>query len=181
MTFNEWKKGKESLFTQISTLVSSHIFDTADSESLDLAFSYLYGNRDIPRSMEEQTLNEVAKTVVLLNNKKWTNQYDLLYNEVVAGVANETIIDETNSSDSVRTLDRNTQENVSAFNDTDYSPDSENVEGLIDDNANTGSRNRVETRKSLWAIQEQMRIEQQSFIQDVVMKDISKLVTISVY
>lgn len=181
MTFNEWKKGKSSLFNEIGMLIDSPVLDLDDVEYLDMAFSHLYGNRDIPSSMESDSLTDVARKIVVLNKNKWTNHYNLLYNELVSGVANETTVTETGSNSNIRSLDRNTQANVSAFNDLDYSPDSENVEGLIDDNEQNHSKSRTEQRKSLWAIQEQLRMTQQNFIQDVVFKDIGKLITISVY
>lgn len=180
-TFNEWKRNKTSLFTEINSLLETSIFDEGNLEFVDMAFSHLYGNRYIPSSMENDTVSEVAKKLVILNKQKWINSYDLLYNEIVQGVANETTVTEQGTTSNERQLDRNTKENVSAFNDVDYSPDSENVEGLTDNNNQTNTTTRTETKKSLWAVQEQLRISQQSFLQDVVFKDVSKIITLSVY
>lgn len=156
-------------------------FNSENAETYDMLFKHLFGGLPLQDKVEEYTLNNIVDMVELIYFEKWTKQYNLIYNEIVDGVSSETVSKSKDDETRNRESTRNSENNVSAFNDVEYSPDDENKENTNELDEYNRTHENTDTKKSLWAVNEQMRIREQTFIKSVIMKDVKEIMITKIY
>lgn len=92
----------------------------------------------------------------------------------------KTVLDETVTDEYLRTMSSNQENKVSAFNDDEMSPNDSSNDSLNDKSDKDVNRNREITKTSLNAIKTQLEIFDSNFI-NIVCKDVSKIVSLSIY
>ena len=180
MTFNEWIEGKPSLFDEINKIVFFPFIIANGAETLDLLYKIKYGTRTIPKSIENLTVQELAKILVALFGDSWNNKYTLLTEEMQLGVDSKTIVDETITDDTTRLSTSNQTNKVSAFNEDDLSTNGSNEDNVNDNIQKEHSKNTVTTHTNMNAIKSQLELMNSHFI-DSVLEDVSKIVSLSIY
>lgn len=180
MRFNEWTRNKQSLFSEIFDGLELPEGFTIAPEQLDSTFNMLYGDRFVPSKLTDMTVKEVASHIKTLYNKKWIDNYKLLSDEFNLGVSSSVKVTNTEKTTGKDSSNRKSQGNVSAFDNDDYVPDDENLEEFENERENdvTGSRE-TETR-SIWAIQQQMSMLEQS-VEKRILDDVAKVITLPLY
>lgn len=178
--FNEWTRNKQSLFSEIMADIQLPEEFTVTPEQLDSTFNLLYGNRLVPSKLTDMSVKEVASHIKTLYNKKWIDNYELLSKEFNLGVSSSVKVTNAEKTMGKDSSNRKSTGNVSSFDNDDFVPDDENVEEFSNERNNdvTGSKE-TETR-SLWAVQQQMYMLEQSFEQ-TILKDVAKIVTLPIY
>lgn len=180
MIYNEWIEDK-SLFSEINNIESFPFIELYGVEKLDLLYKVNYGNKIISKNIESLTVSDVANIIVISHATSWKNQYDLLMNEIRLGVESVNTIEETVSEDMLRILDSDNINKVSAFNSEDLTMNDSNVDSVNEDSEKKLIRNREQANKSFTAIQKQLELFNSSFVVDVVCKDVSKILSLSIY
>ena len=180
MIFNEWIE-ENSLFTEINTIKPFSFIDSYGAEKLDLLYKTRYGLKTIPRSIEGLTVKEVANIIVISYGFNWENKYTLLTDEIMLGVDSKTVTNETVSDDEIKVLDSSNTNQVSAYNDDTLSTNDSSSDNLNEDRQRDKTTNEESTRKSLNAIKSQLELFNSNFIIDVVCKDVSKALSLSIY
>ena len=180
MRFNEWTRNKTSLFSEIMTDIEFPEEFTVTPEQLDSTFNMLYGDRFVPSKLTDMTVKEVASHIKTLYNKKWVDNYKLLSDEFNLGVSSSVKVTNTEKTTGSDSSNRKSHGNVSAFDNDDFVPDDENLEEFSNERENdvTGSRE-TETR-SIWAIQQQMYMLEQS-VEKRILDDVAKVITLPIY
>lgn len=180
MIFNEWVKGKPSLFSEISKIKPFTFITEYGAENIDTLYKIKYGDRTVSKSVEKLTIPEIARVLVTIFGDNWDNKYRLLKDELLLGVDSKTIVDETIRDNTTRLSKSNQTTAVSAFNVDDLSTNdsSENTEN--DDMLKESSKNTVTTHTNMNAIKEQLELLKSNFI-DSVLEDVSKVISLSIY
>lgn len=180
MIYNEWIEGKSSLFGEINSIKSFPFITANGAETLDLLYKVKYGTRIIPKSVENLTVQELAKILVTIFGDSWNNRYALLTEEMLLGVDSKTIVNETISDDTKRLSISNQTNKMSAFNDDDLSTNSSNEDNVNDNIQKEYNKNTVTTHTSMNAIKSQLELMNSHFI-DSVLEDVSKIISLSIY
>ena len=180
MIYNEWIEDK-SLFSEINKINPFPFIELHGAEKLDLLYKTKYGNKTIPENIEMLTVVDVAYIIVISYGKSWENKYNLLLNEIQLGVGSSDTIEETVSEDIIRMLDSDNTNKVSAFNSEDLETNDSSVDSVNEDSEKKLIRSREQTNKSFAAIQKQLELFNSNFVVDVVCKDVSKILSLSIY
>lgn len=180
MMFNEWIRGKPSLFSEINKIKPSSFIDEYGAENIDLLYKVKYGYRTVPKSIENLSVPELARILVTSFGDNWNNKYTLLKENLLLGVDSKTVIDETIRDDTTRVSNTNQLNKVSAFNDDSLSTNDSNEDTVNDDIQKDVSRNTVTTHSNMKAIQSQLELLKSNFIESVL-EDVSRVVSLSIY
>lgn len=180
MIFNEWIKDK-SLFEEINNIKEFPFITSYGAKNLDMAYSLTYGSRPIPSNIETMTVTDVANILVVSFGDNWSNQYNLLKDEILLGVESQIVLDETTKDDIIRITNNEQENKVSAFNSDDLAVNDGDTNTTNDDTKKESNRNNVSKKLSMTAIKQQLELFNTSFLKDVVLQDVSKLLSLSIY
>lgn len=180
MRFNEWTRNKQSLFTEIMTGVVMPEGFNVSPEQLDSTFNLLYGDRFVPSKLTDMTVKEVANHIRTLYNKKWLDYYKLLSDEFNLGVSSSVKVTNTEKTIGQDSSNRKSTGNVSSFDSDNFVPDDENLEEFTNAHNNDVTGSKETETKSLWAIQQQMYMLEQS-VEKMILDDVAKVVTLPIY
>ena len=180
MRFNEWTRNKQSLFSEIMVDIQLPEEFTVTPEQLDSTFNMLYGDRFVPIKLTDMTVKEVANHIKTLYNKKWIDNYKLLSDEFNLGVSSSVKVTNTEQTIGTDSSNRKSTGNVSAFDSDNFVPDDENLEEFTNERNNDLTGSKETETKSLWAIQQQMYMLEQS-IEKRILDDVAKIVTLPIY
>lgn len=178
--FNEWLKDM-SLFSEINRIKEFPFITLYGAEKLDLIYRMTYGSRTIPSNMETMTLTDVANILIVTYGDNWINKYNLLKDEILLGVESQVILDETIKDDIIKNSNRNSESKVSAFNDDEMSPNDSDTDTVNEDTQKELNRNTTTKNVTLNAIKTQLELFNTNFVIDIVCKDISKMLSLSIY
>ena len=180
MMFNEWIRGKPSLFNEINKIKPSPFIDEYGAENIDLLYKIKYGYRTVPKSIENLTIPELARILAISFGDNWNNKYTLLKEGLLLGVDSKTIVDETIKDDTIRVSNTNQINKVSAFNDDSLTTNDSNEDTVNDDIQKNISKNMVTTHSNMKAIQSQLELLKSNFIESVL-DDVSRVISLSIY
>ena len=181
MIYNEWIKGKTSLFSELQNtgLTSQFIVDYG-AENLDLIYKMGYGTKTIPKSIENLTISELAKIISISYGDNWSKKYTLLQDEILLGVENKTVTNETVADNSTRTTNSNQTSKVSAFNVDVLSTNNGSDDSVDDDSTKDVTKSKDTTKTGFNVIKDQLELFDSNFV-SIVVKDVSKIVSLSIY
>lgn len=180
MNFNELLKDN-SLFGTINSIKEFPFITSYGAEKIDLLYKMLYGSRIIPSNVENMSIQDIANVIVVSFGDKWEKQYKLLTDELLAGVESKTVIEESTEDDTDRNLTTTTINKVSAFNEDELTENDGDDEKSNLNETKKSTRNSTNTTTSMKAIKDQLELLTSNFIIDVVMKDVSQLLSLSIY
>lgn len=181
MTYNEWIEKKTGLFSELSTIYHYSFMNDFNADKLDMVYKMKYGEKPVPKALENYSVNDVANIIHITYGDNWDKQYTLLKDEMLVGVDNKKVVDEITSDKTKETMTGSKTNKVSAYNndvmvDNDSSKDNSDNDTTKDVTRNTTTKN-----ISLNAVQKQLDVLKSNFVLDVVCKDVSKIVSLSIY
>ena len=180
MIFKEWVQ-ENSFFGTINSIREFPFITAYGADKMDLIYKMLYGSRFIPSNVENMSVNDVAAVVVASFGDKWSKQYNLIENELLPGVDSKTTTEESTEDDTDRNITTIRDNKVSAFNSDEMTEnDSDDENSTLSEKKNSTKSNTT-TTTSLKAIQDQLDLLKSDFIIDVIMKDVSRLLSLSIY
>lgn len=180
MIYNEWIKGKTSLFTELNASMPSLFIANYGAENLDLIYKMGYGTKTIPKSIENLTITELAKIINISYGDNWIKKYTLLQDEILLGVENKTVTNETVADNSTRTTNSNQTSKVSAFNVDVLSTNNGSDDSVDDDSTKDVTKSKDTTKTGFNVIKDQLKLFDSNFA-SIVVKDVSKIVSLSIY
>lgn len=181
MKFNEWYSNKENLFDEIVKETDTNILKDYGTEKVELLYKTLYGEREVPSSVKNRTVNDVAKLIAISYGDNWDKQYQTMVKDLEFGIDNKKKVKEKGSDKTRRNTENEKQTKVSAFNDDDYTPSDKDVNMSDDTEESENDKTTETTTQSFEGTKNQIAFLQQSFIKDVVCYDVSKLLSLSIY
>lgn len=181
MKYNEWIENKQGLFQELNSIHNYLFISDFGAENLDMLYTMMYGEKPIPKALQNRSVNDVARLIHRTFGDNWQKQHSLLQDELILGVDSKEVVDET-SKDSTKTNETGTKTNkVSAYN-SDTMVNNDSSEDTSDNTQEKDvDRNTTKTNSSLQAIERQMQLLNRNFLIDTVCKDVSKLVSLSIY
>lgn len=180
MIFSEWLKD-QSLFSTINSIRSFPFITAYGAEKIDLIYKMLYGSRFIPTNVETMNINDIANVLIASFGDKWEKQYKLLTDELLTGVESKTVTEENSEDDMDRNLTTTSTNKVSAFNDDELSENDSDDENSNLNETKKSTRNSTTTTTSMKAIKDQLDLLTSDFIIDVVLRDVSRMLSLSIY
>lgn len=180
MIFNEWLKD-QSLFSTINSIRSLPFITAYGAEKIDLIYKMLYGSRFIPSNVENMSITDVANIIVVSYGDNWEKQYKLLTDELLLGVDSKTTTEESIEDDTDRNLTTTNMNKVSAFNDDELTENDSEDENSNLNETKKSTRNSTTTTTSMKAIKDQLDLLTSDFIIDVVLRDVSRMLSLSIY
>lgn len=180
MIFKEWVQDK-SFFGTINSIRTFPFITAFGADKMDVIYTMLYGSRFIPSNVENMSVYDVAAVVVASFGDKWEKQYKLVENELLLGVDSKTTTEESTEDDTDRNIKTTRDNKVSAFNTDDMADNDIEDENSTLSEKNKSTKINTTTTTSIKAIQDQLDLLQSDFIIDVIMKDVSRLLSLSIY
>ena len=180
MLYIDWIKDN-NLFEEINKIQPSSFIVEYGSNRIDMLYRIKYGNRTILKTLEEMSVTDVAEIIVVSHIDNWNKKYALLKDELLLGVESKTVVDETIQDTTNRTGNNNQTNKISAFNDDELVTNDSNDDTVNEDTQKEISKNHSTTKTSFNVIQSQLELLNSSFIIDTVLKDVSKIVSLSIY
>lgn len=180
MIFNEWLKDG-SLFTEINRIKEFPFITLYGAKNLDLVYRMAYGSRTLPSNMETMTLTDVANILIVTYGDNWINKYNLLKDKVLLGVESQIIFDETINDDIIKNSNRISESKVSAYNVDVLSLNDGDTDSISENTNHDSNRNTTTKNVTMNAIKQQLELFNTNFIMDIVCKDISKMLSLSIY
>lgn len=180
MLYSEWIK-TQSLFTEINNIKPFSFITEQGTEDLDLLYLSKYGSKPVPSSVEPLTASRAAKIIVISYGDNWTIKYNLLKDKILLGVDNKKVDSETTTDNTTKTVTTNSDNKISAYNDEEMVNNNSSIDSVNDDTTKEHNVNKETTNTSLTAVKTQLELFNSSFIIDVVCRDISKVLSLSIY
>lgn len=180
MLYSEWIKN-QSLFTEINNIRPFPFITEQGTEDLDLLYLSKYGSKPVPLSVEHLTVLQAAKIIVISYGDNWTNKYNLLKDKILLGVDNKKVDSETTTDNTNKAVTTNSDNKISAYNDEEMVNNNSSIDSVNDDTTKEHNVNKETTNTSLTAVKTQLELFNSSFIIDVVCRDISKVLSLSIY
>ena len=181
MKYSDWNMNGNSIFYELNELNPDRVISILGVEQLDLYYHIHYGAKPMLPSLENVTSNAIAHMLNNMYMKKWEQLANIYLNDFEVGFDSSTTT-ETNvvtaSNKDIATA--NTQQ-VSAYNDENMS----DVSGEVDSINEQGDSEQTTTvtiiNKSIQSIDFQRALLENSNISDVICKDVSQLISLSIY
>lgn len=180
MKYVEWIEGKSSLFNEIYKIKQYPFIVIYGAENIDLLYKVKYGDREVAKSIEKLTMHELAIILVTIFGDSWNKKYTLLNDELMLGVDSKTVVDETLKDDTTRVSINNQTNKVSAFNDEELTTNDKDEDVINDDIQKESKKNTVTKNYNMNAIKSQLDLFKSHFIDDVL-KDVSTIISLSIY
>lgn len=171
-----------NLFDEIKAIKSFPFLEgVGDTDTLNRMLKIHYGDRWLFKGFADEPMAEVAKMII----KSFADRWDGIIRAYVdlnnLGAADVRTLRENKSDTSTRDNNSETLEKVSAFNSDDLLTD--NGRTVTDSAVDTGSGERelVETRSSYKDLINNLTLTQKTDIVNIVVMDVSRYLTISIY
>lgn len=182
MKFSEYIKNKNGgLFTTINEIETFAWNEIYTPEQLDILYLYKHGEKQILKSLDNVTLDTLAKIVYTSYSIKWQKIYDGYSLDIPLNETYKETINETVTSDDEIITDGESNEYENAWNtdedlksgkvgNTSTTEGKENRERMVE-------RSRVDNET---LIQNLERLEKDFFI-DIVINDVNDLINLKIY
>lgn len=180
MIYNEWIKDKPSLFNAINVNQPSQFITLYGSDKIDLLYKLRYGNKTLPSSLINLTVDELGGIISIVCSDHWNRKYTLLRDEILLGVDSKEIVEESVNDDIIRISNSNSENKISAYNDDELTTNDTDSNIITDDTKKEGTRIITKTNVNMNAIVTQLEILNSNFLDDVL-KDVSEIISLSIY
>ena len=179
MNYIDWAK-EGNLFEEINKIQSTSFITNYGSNRIDMLYRVKYGNKTIPSSIEKLSITDVANIIIVSCGDNWNSKYTLLKDEILLGVESKQIVEETINDDIMRVSNSNSENKVSAYNEDELVANDSDSNMVNDDTQKETNRTTTTINTNLNAIKTQLELLDSNFL-DTVLKDVSKLVSLSIY
>lgn len=168
-----------NLISEINKLINLPFLQ--DDAVVNTALLINYGDRLLFSKFEEIEPPQLAAVIVSYYNKKWIELGKIYGLDIDAGMGSSRYILEKSANEQKRLSDSELVNQVSAFNDDTLLTDSGNTGKNSDDLKAQNDRLLIENNISVNNAFENLQQFEKTIIIDTVLKDISNLITLSVY
>lgn len=173
----------QSLFTAIKNVngVTFSFLTPENIPKLDNNLMFNYGDRILFNKMVNMDLNIIAESIVLNCGDNWKNLIDSEINKINPLAKDSKVIIESINNVENRTNENDTVNKVSAYNTDNLINNDGSTVNAIDNLTGDKTRNYKEENLSIENLFNNLSILQKTNIINIVLKDVSDFLTISVY
>lgn len=174
-----------------STMVKYGVLDYTDIipvETMDMFYVANYGERTLSSFGENNTVDDVAKTLIKMFGNKWNTLYDMAISKIDIDYNYSEKVTENVQGDEENSynLESTNVGSVNAYNDDDFVNDKQDKNTT----ENTGKNSSVKNRELLKQVLNGSKTEyyntiisylQNNYFNDIIIKDINEFLTLSIF
>lgn len=170
-----------SIFTAIQTIKSFPFFEGETATDLDYMLTLSYGQRQMFSAFNEVPVNTVAAHIVKLYGDKWESL--ISFNKLGFNIGSSSNIKNTGKQKTteIKSDNTDTTNKVSAFNSDDLLVDTGSTTMGNENNAQDVNRDSLVETFNIQTAFNNLPLAEKTNIINVVLKDISLYLTVSVY
>lgn len=156
------------------------LFSVWTGENLDAYYNIMYGVRVASPILENMTSSQIAQYINSLYANKWDTLLDYtaaLYSTLVGGGSSYTETRTTNDASTIKTTNTN---NVSAYNDDDFSPNEQEITNTENGGSITEQIEHIDKSLSNIDYDKYTQYLMTNYIYDTVFSDINNICTLKI-
>lgn len=180
MLYSSWIVGQESIFHELELLDPDGVINKVGSEFLSKFYLLNYGDKTVPRKMQDMTTKEVAEMVKGAYVDNW-NRLQELYILHAESAGSETIVDETYIDVATKIMDNANTSKVTGYNDDTFINDDSNDSTANETSNSERDKQYSQKKNSLQSIGRQITMVDSYNITRVICLDVSKIISLSIY
>lgn len=179
---------ENGIFHAMSEHGSLAYCDIIPVETMDMFYIANYGERTLSSFGENNTTDDIAKTLIKMFGNKWNTLYDMAISKIdidynYAEKVTENVQDTGENS---YTLESVNTGSVNAYNDDDFVNDKQDQNNT----QNTGSNSNIKNREFIKQVLNGSKTEyyntivsylQNNYFNDIIIKDINEFLTLSIF
>ena len=173
---------KPTLFTELKKVFPDlKIFTYFDPAQMDAYYNLRYGFRTVAPMFEKTSSAEMATYLGCLFGKKWDGLLDYYLSSLTTLSKGGNSISETVNTTTDGTNQNTNSDNVSAYNNDDFSPDSQTVSDGKNHSEIIKKREYLNTRVSDMDFQAKIDYLKNTSVYDTIFMDTNSVCTLSVH
>jgi hypothetical protein len=178
---NKIKEVNFNLFAEINKTKKLGIFDFIPAETMDLLYKSMYGERYVSNLFADNDITDIADFIIGLYAFRWDNILSFITSSIPVlenyGEKLVETIKDNGTDDNTRT----TTDKVSAFNDEDFTNDTNNTDTFKGKTQNVRERTQLIEKINPIELKNSIEYLKNNFIYDIVFVDVNNVLTLSIF
>lgn len=170
-----------NIFDAIKSIESFPFLEGDSPDELNMMLKINYGQKIMFSGMADLTVNDAAKYIVKTYSDSWNKLLVALNSDFNIAANAIKVTSGKGSTSGTKTDDRNSTHKVAAFNSDELLPDSGDTENNVETSSNETQNDGKEENLSLKSLFDNLPLIERTNIINIVLKDVSNYLTISVY
>lgn len=170
---------ENGVFGRVQALSPYPFFDTVIADDLDQLLVLNYGQRIVYNEILNINIDLVINQIVSVYHKKWTDLINV--NSLDITVSSQRSVTELNDSNVINTGSASRENRVSAYNTDELITDKKDIDSNTNTVDNLENKTLTEKRQSFNVAYNNLILSDKLNIINIVLKDVSKLLTLDIY
>ena len=170
-----------NIFDSIKAIESFPFLEGDSSDDLNMMLKINYGQKIMFSGVSNLSVADAAKYIVKNYSDSWNKLLTALDSDFNIAANAIKVTSGKGNSNGTKTDDRNSKHNVAAFNSDELLPDSGDTENNVETSSNETINTGKEENLSLKSLFDNLPLIERTNIINIVLKDVSNYLTISVY
>ena len=170
-----------NIFNSIKTIESFPFLEGDSADDLNMMLKINYGQKIMFSVVADLPVADAAKYIVKNYSDSWNKLLTALDSDFNIAANAVKVTSGKGNSSGTKTDDRNSSHKVSAFNSDELLPDSGDTENNVETSSNETTNTGKEENLSLKSLFDNLPLIERTNIINIVLKDVSNYLTISVY
>lgn len=176
------------IFAKMSVYGSFAYMEIIPVETMDMFYIANYGERTLSSFGENNTTDDIAKTLIKMFGNKWNTLYDMAISKIdidynYAEKVTENVQDTGENS---YTLESTNTGSVNAYNDDNFVNDKQDQNNTQNTGTNSNTKNREFIKQVLKGSKTEyyntiISYLQNNYFNDIIIKDINEFLTLSIF
>ena len=170
-----------NIFDSIKAIENFPFLEGESSDDLNMMLKINYGQKIMFSGVADLSVADAAKYIVKNYSDSWNKLLVALDSDFNIAANVVKVTSGKGNSSGTKTDDRNSKHNVAAFNSDELLPDSGDTENNVETSSNETTNTGKEENLSLKSLFDNLPLIERTNIINIVLKDVSNYLTISVY
>lgn len=170
-----------NIFTSIKAIENFPFLEGDSSDELNMMLKINYGQKIMFSGMVDLTVDDAAKYIVKTYSSSWNKLLTALNSDFNIAANAIKVTSGKGSASGTKTDDKNSSHKVAAFNSDELLPESGDTENNVETTSNETTNDGKEENLSLKSLFDNLPLIERTNIINIVLKDVSNYLTISVY
>ena len=157
-------------------------------ETMDMFYIANYGERTLSSFGENNTVDDVSKTLIKMFGNKWNTLYDMAISKIDIDYNYSEKVTENveDNGENSYTLESTNTGSVNAYNDDDFVNDKQDQNNTQNTGTNSNTKNREFIKQVLKGSKTEYNNTiilylQNNYFNDIIIKDINEFLTLSIF
>lgn len=179
--YEQWNVNQNNIFHEMYELSPNGVIGVLGVDELNMFYSIKHGGKEMVPSLCNKSTGMVAKMLHNMFMDKWNALHDIYMNGLEVGFESSTTSNRNNIQTNEKNLTSSKTEKVSAFNDDELTDVSGENDSLDESGKRMNDDFSTSTTKNIKSIDIQRSLLENSNISTVIIDDISKVISLSIY